>query len=261
MTVALRAALFNLAFALWTVVLGIACLPVLLGPPRVVHRVGRLWVRGTLLLLRWIVGLEHEVRGRLADGPAIYACKHQSAWETLALTVLVPDCAFVLKRELYWVPLVGWYLARAGMIAVDRKAGMKALKALVEQGREVLADRRPIVIFPEGTRTAPGQTRPYHPGVAALYEQLGVDVVPVALNSGHFWPRRSFLKRPGRISVAFLEPIPAGLPRKAFMTRLSEAIEASTAELAPAEGVAGRRLSARQPAPSRRPPSAGPSAS
>ena len=137
----------------------------------------------------------------------------------------------MLTRELLWIPCYGWYARKAGMVPIDRGAGATALKAMVRRAREVVAERRPIVIFPEGTRTAVGAKRPYHPGVAALYTQLGLPVVPVAVNSGLFWPRRRFLKRPGRIIVEVLPPLPPGLDRKAFIAELQSRIEMATERL------------------------------
>lgn len=238
---AARAFLFNVGFVAWTLTLGLLCLPVLAGGPAAIRRLSRLWARGVLAMLAGIVGLDHEVRGRLPDAPVLLAIKHQSAWETIALNLLVPDLAFVFKRELERVPLFGWYLARSGMVAIDRGGGMRALRALVERAQAVLADGRTVAIFPEGTRTAPGETRSYHVGIAALYEQLGVPVVPIALNSGWYWGRRAFVKHPGRIVVQVLDPIPPGLPRRDFLARLQSEIETATTALAPAAGAPDQR--------------------
>ena len=228
-----RALLFNLAFFLWTAVIGIYGLPVLLAPRRVVMRFGTMWSSVTLRLLAWTVGLSHEVRGRenLPKGPAIIAMKHQSAWDTLAMPVIFEDVAVVIKRELLFVPLYGWYSKRAGSIAVDRSGGAAALKRMLASAKAAADDGRLIAIFPEGTRTAVGERRPYHPGVAALYTQLELPLVPVAVNSGLFWGRRAFLKRPGRIVVEILPPIAPGLPRREMMRELEGRIETATARL------------------------------
>jgi len=229
----LRSLLFNLAFYAWTAFLGIAALPMLLAPRAVVMRFGRWWSRTVLDLARAIAGIDYELRGaeHLPREPAIIAMKHQSAWDTLGVPALFGDVAIVLKRELLWIPFYGWYARKAGMIPIDRGAGATALKSMLRRAREVVAERRPIVIFPEGTRTAVGAKRAYHPGVAALYSQLGLPVVPVAVNSGLFWPRRSFLKRPGRIVVEALPPLPPGLERKAFLAELQSRIETATERL------------------------------
>jgi 1-acyl-sn-glycerol-3-phosphate acyltransferase len=234
---AVRAALFNLGFYLWTLVLGILALPLLLAPWRPIMRLGRVWSAGTLRWLDRTVGLGHELRGaeHVPHGAAIVAMKHQSAWDTLVLPLLMPDAAVVIKRELAWIPLYGWYAARAGAIPIDRGAGATALRRIVARAREAAALGRPIVIFPEGTRTAVGEKKPYQPGVAALYSQLGLPLVPVAVNSGLYWSRRAFVKRPGRIVVEFLPPIPPGTDRRQALRECEERIEAATQRLV-AEG-------------------------
>jgi 1-acyl-sn-glycerol-3-phosphate acyltransferase len=228
-----RSALFNVCLWAWTAVMLVAALPWLAFPPRFMLAHSRVWMRGVQFLLATIVGLEYEVRGQTAARarPAIFALKHQSAWETLAIHLLLDGAAIALKRELTQIPLFGWTLLHAGMIRIDRQGGPRALRGLVEGGRAALARGAPIVIFPEGTRVPPGERRPYHPGVAALYRQLECPVVPVALNSGVFWPRRSFLKRPGRIVVEFLPAIEPGLERKAFMAELHDRLEPATERL------------------------------
>jgi 1-acyl-sn-glycerol-3-phosphate acyltransferase len=228
-----RSLLFNLALWLWTGLLVIAALPLLAAPRATMVALGRLWQRGAQSLLARLAGLTYEVRGRerIPATPAIFAFKHQSAWETLALHLLLPDPVITLKRELTRIPLFGWYLLHAGMIRIDRAGGARALRLLVEDSRAALEQGSSIVIFPEGTRAPVGERNPYHPGVAALYRQLDCPVVPVALNSGLFWPRRSFIKRPGRIVVEFLPPIAPGLERKAFMAELEQRLESATERL------------------------------
>ena len=167
----------------------------------------------------------------LPPGPCIIASKHQSTWETMSYTVLFDDVAIVLKRGLLFIPIVGWAMARAGNIAVARGDGAIALRGLVRQARARAKAGRSILIFPEGTRVAVGAERAYHVGTAALYRQLGLPVVPVALNSGVFWGRRKWLKRPGVITVEILPAIEPGLGREVFMTTLRERIERATARL------------------------------
>jgi 1-acyl-sn-glycerol-3-phosphate acyltransferase len=229
----LRALVFNIAFVAVTALLGVAGLPMLLAPRRRVMRFGRFWARCVLALLKAIVGLDGEVRGleHLPRGPSVIAMKHQSAWDTLILPVVLGDPAVVLKRELFLVPFYGWYAARAGSIAIDRRGGAGALRRMVTAARRAASAGRPVVIFPEGTRTAPGHRLAYQPGVAALYQALQLPVVPAAVNSGLYWGRRSFVKRPGRIILAFLEPIAPGLPRRQMMAELEARIEAATSAL------------------------------
>ncbi len=232
----LRSLLFNLLFALWTGIIFLISLPTLFMPRTAVWKMGGLWVRGSLFLLRTIVGLGHRVRGgeHRAAGPAIYAAKHQSAWDTLVFPLLLDKPAYVLKQELIGVPLFGAYLRQCGMIPVDRQGRAAALKRMLSAARTAVADGHPILIYPEGTRTPPGERRPYHPGVAALYGDLGLPVIPVALNSGLFWGRRSFHKKPGTITLEFLPPIAPGLPRKAFMAELQARLEEACSRLASA---------------------------
>src|SRR5215468_4352728 len=233
----LRSLLFNLGFFAWTLLIVVFGVPWLLLPYRFTYRLGAFWVRISLALLRGLVGLDHRVVGlehRLA-GPAIYAAKHQSAWDTLVFPLLLDKPAYVLKQELIRVPLFGSYLKQCGMIPVDRQGGGSALKQMLKAARAAVAQGRSILIYPEGTRTPPGERRPYHPGVAALYGDLGVPVVPVALNSGLFWGRRSFRKRPGTITIEFLPPIAPGRPRREFMQELRSRMEGASARLAAAE--------------------------
>ena len=233
-----RSVLFNLCYGLWSTGMHILCLPLLFGPRRWVLAAGALWIDGTLGLLKVLVGIDCRIIGaeNLPKTPAIYAAKHQSAWETLFLSRYLGFPAFILKKELLSIPLFGWYIAKAGMIAVDRKAGASALRQMARQAGETLAAGRSILIFPEGTRVAPGQTRPYQPGVAALYTQLKVPVVPVALNSGLYWGRRAFVKKPGTIRVEILPPIPPGLDRKGVMKELENRIETAAKALLDSDG-------------------------
>ena len=229
---ALRSLLFNLLFFAWTTILCLMGLPLLALPRGIVVFFARVWATGIAAFLATIVGTRHEVRGIAPSGrPVIYAFKHQSAWETVLLPILVPDPATVLKCELLFVPIFGWYLLKTGQLPIDRGGGGKALKALLRAARARVAEGRSIVIFPEGTRMPPGQHRPYQPGVAALYGQLGLPVIPVALNSGLFWARRGFLKRPGRIAVEFLPPIEPGLSRYDFVAELERRTEEACARL------------------------------
>jgi 1-acyl-sn-glycerol-3-phosphate acyltransferase len=228
-----RALIFNIAFFAWTAIAGTVGLPFLIAPRALTMRFGQFWARTVLRLLRVIVGLDHEIRGldRVPRSACIIAMKHQSAWDTLIPLVVLGDPAAVVKRELLLLPFYGWYAARAGSIGIDRKAGAKALRRMIAAARPIANEGRPIVIFPEGTRVVPGARLPYQPGVAALYQALAVPLVPAAVNSGLYWGRRSFIKRPGRIVLEFLEPIPPGLPRRQMMAELEQRIETATAAL------------------------------
>lgn len=229
----LRSLAFNVGWYVGSVLFAVVGAPLLLAPRRAVVAWARAWIAFVMWWLRITCGLSHRVIGlqNLPSGPAIIACKHQSTWETLAFTWLFDDIAIVLKRELLFIPIVGWAMARAGNIAVARGDGAAALRGLVKQAKASIADGRSIVIFPEGTRVAPGDQRPYQVGTAALYRQLRVPVVPVALNSGLYWGRRKWIKRPGTITLEILPPLAPGLSRDAFMETLRERIETATSRL------------------------------
>ena len=229
----LRSFFFNVGWYAGTTIIAIVGSPILLMPRRFVVAWSLFWIDFCLWWLRITCRLTHRVGGleNMPAGPVIFACKHQSSWETLAFSRLFPGAATVMKRELVLIPVVGWAMARVGNIAVERGDGSKALRGLVKQARATLAEGRSILIFPEGTRVAVGDERPYQVGTAALYRQLGVPVVPVALNSGLFWGRRKFIKRPGVIDVEILPAIPPGLSRDVFMTTLRERIEGATNRL------------------------------
>jgi 1-acyl-sn-glycerol-3-phosphate acyltransferase len=229
----LRAVLFNLAFFAGTGLMAIVGAPFAVAPRRWAMGFGRCWSRCSLALLKLIVGLDGEIRGRenIPPGSCLIAVKHQSTWDTLIMPVVLGDPAVVIKRELLMVPLYGWFAARAGSIFVDRKGGAAALRRLLAQARRAVTQGRRIVIFPQGTRTAPGQYAPYQPGVAALYQALGLPLVPAAVDSGLYWGRRAFVKRPGRIVLEFLPAIPPGLPRRQMMKELETRIEAATDRL------------------------------
>jgi 1-acyl-sn-glycerol-3-phosphate acyltransferase len=231
---ALRSLLFNVLFIVWTAMVVTGGAPLLPLGRRWVHVMGRFWTRTSFALLAATVGLRYRLLGleRLPPEPVIAAVKHQSSWDTLACALLFREPAYVLKRELTWIPVFGWYLLAGRMIAVDRAAGGSALRKLLRQAKAAAAEGRTILIYPEGTRTPPGMRRPYQPGVAALYEHLGLPVVPVALNSGLYWGRRSFAKRPGVITLEVLDPIAPGLGRRAFMAELERRIETASDRLA-----------------------------
>jgi 1-acyl-sn-glycerol-3-phosphate acyltransferase len=229
----IRSVLFNVAAYLNFLIQAVLFSPILLLPERFVWPIARFWVRSTLWLYAAIVGNDDEIRGRdnIPSGGFIVASKHQSAWETLRLVELFPRPSFILKRQLLWVPLFGWYLWKTGMIPVDRGKRSAALEALAGRARRAMAEQRQIIIFPEGTRRAPLAAADYRYGVTRLYRELNVPCLPVALNSGLFWPRHSFVHRRGTILLACLPPIPPGQPPERFAAELKEAMEGATAEL------------------------------
>ncbi len=231
--IAVRSFLFHFTFCLWTTLICIISLPTLLISQRAVSRVSHVWAVVLLLLLRLIVGLSYEVRGRhnYPQSSTIVALKHQSAWDTIAIWVLLENPAIVVKQSLARIPVFGWYVRKGKAIVIDREAGARALRPMIAEARLAAGEGRSIVIFPEGTRTPVGVRQPYQPGVAALYMQLGLPIVPAALNSGLFWGRHSFLIRPGCILVEFLPPIGPGFDRRVVLSELEGCIEQATARL------------------------------
>lgn len=236
MIAVLRSSVFNVFYVAWTLLLGVLYLPLLALPARWLDPPVRFWLRGFLWGARLLVGIRWRVEGRenLPAGACIIAAKHQSAWETFFFHLLLDRPVYILKKELFSIPLVGWYMRKVGTVAIDRKAGAAALKYMLREAEDRVAHGRQIVIFPEGTRVAPGAaSKPYKSGVAALYGRLGerAPVVPVALNTGLFWGRNSFIKRPGEVVVRILPPLPAGLDKKVFLATLHDRIEGATGDL------------------------------
>lgn len=229
----LRSIVFWLVATVFTLAIAIAALVTLPLHRDVTYRWCAFWARALLWLMRAICGLDYHVvgRGALPPGPVIFALKHQSAWETIAFPALGPPISGVLKRELLVIPIYGWYMRRLGMVPIDRSAGGGAIRELLRRAKGETTRGRSIMIMPEGTRLPPGRAGRYHPGVAALYAHLGLAVVPVALNSGLYWGRRSLLLRPGTVTMEYLPPIPPGLERKEFMALLQERIETASERL------------------------------
>jgi 1-acyl-sn-glycerol-3-phosphate acyltransferase len=227
MMLVLRSFLFNIAFFLNTLLWMLLLIPLFAAPHRVFMRGPKLWARCNIWLLRVVAGTKSEYSGldRIPAGGLLVAAKHQSAWETFALVPLFEDPTFILKRELMWIPLFGWYIAKARCVPIDRRAGSQALAKMNERAREEARAGRQILIFPEGTRKPAGARPAYKYGVAHLYENLGVPCLPIALNSGLYWPRRAFIRRPGTIRADILEPIPPGMSRDTFFPLLQVQIE------------------------------------
>ncbi len=227
----------SIAFIVWMyglmAILGIVFAPTLLGP--------RSWTRAALRFylalvfggLRMLCGIRYEVRGRehMPEGGALIASKHQSMFETLAFWAILPDPAIILKKELAFLPVFGWYAMKLKNIKVDRSAGAKALRDMLKQARDRAGEGRQVVIFPQGTRLEPGQADTYKPGVAGLYSAMKAPCIPVALNSGLYWPAHGLVRRPGTIVVEFLPAIEPGLPRDAFMAELETRIETASSAL------------------------------
>lgn len=226
----IRSILFDLLLAVWTglFVPVLAILWLWGSPESGVRQASRSWARGVLVGLKWSVGLTYTERGQhnIPDGPCLIIANHQSTWETLAFLVLFPDVAIVAKQELLTIPVFSWFLRKSPMILIDRESGSKAIRKMVEESEEALAQGRSVLIFPEGTRKLASEPIEFKRGVEFLYAKLGRPVLPVALNSGHFWgPGRPY-KRAGIISVSYLDPIPPGLAAREFTRQAEQLLEA-----------------------------------
>ncbi len=232
----LRSLIFNISFlVIWTPLICIIFYPFTLFSTSLAYFVGKTWAKGTLFLIHIICGVTHKVEGleNIPDSSYIIASKHQSAWDTLVFFLYIKKPTYILKHELMRIPVLSLYLRKMNMIDVKRSDGSKALKSMTKRAAQRLKDGCNIIIFPEGTRTKVGESKPLQPGIAAIYNHpdINVPVVPVALNSGKFWGRESFIKKPGVITLKFLPPIKSTLHRKEFMKLLEESINVESVKL------------------------------
>ena len=227
-----RSALFNLLFFSWTTIVILLLWTTIFLPPSKFRSVISIWPKGCFSLLK-IVGITFEIRGleNIPNHPVLFSVKHQSVWETIFFLWHHKENAYVMKSELSRIPFWGWYMKKSAHILVDRLGGTRAMRDMIEKSKAILDDERSIVIFPEGTRIPSGNMGKFHPGIAALYTQLNATVVPVAVNTGLFWPRHTFTKISGNIIIEFLKPIEPGLDRKRFMNQLQEQIRIATQKL------------------------------
>ncbi len=230
----IRSFIFNCFYVFWTLAVGILFFPVVFMPTHIIILViGKIWAQGLYFFLKILCNLKLDLKGveNRPKVPAIYASKHQSALETFMYHILVHKPVFVLKKELLNIPVFGYYLKKMGMIAIDRSGGIKSLKILLKEVQDKLDDGYSIIIFPEGTRTKPGDQVEYNAGIAAIYNLKAASIIPIALNTGCFWPKDSFLKKPGKFTIEFLPAISNDLNKKEFMSQLEEQIETKSKEL------------------------------
>jgi 1-acyl-sn-glycerol-3-phosphate acyltransferase len=234
MLLLIRSLLFQASFLLFTATVAILSMPLLaLRWQSMVKPISRFWAHGVNVLLKIIAGIDCRFEGRenLPQGPFILAAKHQSLWDTSVVLALFDNPCIVIKQELLRIPVYGWFTKVLGMVPVDRDGGGAALKQMLRACRAAAEAGRVLIIFPQGTRTLTGEAAPYQPGVVAIYRETGLPVVPAALNSGFFWPKHGWRRPPGVIRMQFLEPIPPGLKREAFMAELTGRIETANARL------------------------------
>lgn len=235
MIVFVRSLIFIALFYLCSILTVLVMLPLLLAPGRWMLPVVRFWAQATMTLVRVVCGVRVEFRGleHMPSGAALIAAKHQCMFDTIAPVTLFADPAYVMRDSLLKIPFYGWYAVKSGMIPINRDGRAGALRAMLSLAKARVRENRQIVIFPEGTRTAPGTTGEYKPGVAALYRVLGLPCTPMATNSGVHWPAHGFLRRPGLVVYEFLEPLPPGLERDEFMRLLQERLEGASMALLP----------------------------
>jgi 1-acyl-sn-glycerol-3-phosphate acyltransferase len=235
----LRSLIYTAMLFLTTAFFAVLVIALMWLPPARLYAVPRTWARTNLWLLKTLCGLDYRIEGaeHLPDVPFISMWKHSSTWETIAQMLLVPRAAWLLKREILWVPVLGWAIARFKPIAIDRKAGGTAVNQVVTQGRERLSEGLGVIIYPEGTRVAPGETRRFGMSAALLASQSGAPLVPIAHDSGYYWRRRGLLKRPGTIRVIIGQPVdPRGLEPREITERAKDWVDTTVAELAREHG-------------------------
>ena len=245
----LRSLVFNVLFYLLLLFWIIVAIPTFVMPRRAILGIAKIWARNNLWLLRVICNIRVEYRGaeKIPQGPLIVAAKHQSIWETFALLPFFDQPLYILKRELEWIPFFGWYLIKANMIGVVRSAGGRSLLEMARRAGAEVRRGRQLIIFPEGTRRPVDAPPRYKTGVSQVYLGCGVTCLPVALNSGLFWPRRTFMRYPGTVVVEFLDTLPPGLSREEFLTQLSAEIEEATNRIVKAARIEQAKLFDRAP--------------
>lgn len=224
----IRSILFFIIFYVWSAAVLISFSWTLFLSKRMVIYSAVIWCKGARVLLRWVANIRVEIKG-LENLPKkngyIVASKHQSAMETILFHSFLPNTIYVMKKSLFFIPLAGLYFWRSGCIAVDRKKGTSSLRSMFVKAKDRLSKGFNIVIFPEGTRTAPGAQTKYNPGLSMIYEAVNVPVIPTALNTGYFWPKNSVKRNPGTATIEFLPAIEPGLEKREFMKILQDRIE------------------------------------
>jgi len=230
----IKSTIFYIFLILWTFVLGLFFLPLLFFPYKYLYSPIKLWIRGTFFLLKSICNLSFEIRGEKnisRKNIKFIASKHQSAFETLFLYNYFSKVIFIHKYELFFIPIFGMYLKKLNMVSINRKGGSKALIRMINETKEKISKGCTLIIFPEGTRKLPGSNPDYKSGVAGIYKEINFDVLPIALNSGFYWPKNSFKIKSGKIIIEFLPIIKKGLDKNEFIELLENNIEKKSAEL------------------------------
>ena len=225
-----RSIIFYILLIVWTVFMGIMCFPYLLLSHSLLRKPVNLWILGIFKLLEIICHITYEVKGKenIPNNAVLVASKHQSAFETFALFYNLNNSIFIHKKQLFYIPIFGQYLKKVNMISIDRSKGSSAIRTMLNEAKSKISQGYSIIIFPEGTRKKPGENPDYKTGIAGIYKELETEVLPVAVNSGHFWPKHTFIKKPGKIIIKFLKPIPSQLDKSEFLKTIESVIEEET---------------------------------
>ena len=225
-----RSTLFYFFIILWTIFMGIICLPYLILPNIYLRKPINVWITGIFKLLELTCNITYEIIDidKIPKKAVIIASKHQSAFETLAFFLHIKNSIFIHKKQLFWIPIFGQYLQKANMISINRSEGTKAMRTMLKQAKQKIISGNSIIIFPEGTRKKPGDPPDYKTGIAGIYKETETEILPIALNSGNCWPKHSFIKRPGRITIKLLDIIPAKLERSELLKKIEKVIEEET---------------------------------
>ena len=230
---AIRSIIFYLFLALWTIFMGIICLPYLFISQSHIRKPANLWITVIFKLLRYICNITYEVRGKenIPNYPVLIASKHQSAFETFAFFLHIKNSIFIHKKQLFLIPIFGQYLQKVNMISINRSEGTKAMRIMLKEVKQKIIDGNSIIIFPEGTRKKPGNPPDYKTGIVGIYKETEAAILPVALNSGLCWPKHTFIKKPGKITIKFLNLIPSKLDRIEILKKIEAIIEEETNNL------------------------------
>ena len=229
----IRSILFYLLLSLWTIFLGILCLPYLLLPSQYLDKPVRLWIVGIFFLLRYVCNISHEIQGKenIPSYSILVTSKHQSAFETLALFYYLPKSIFIHKKQLFFIPIFGQYLKKINMISIDRKGGAGTMRQMLQKTSEKIIEGFSVIIFPEGTRKKPGDKPNYKSGFVGVYNRANIEILPVAVNSGKYWPKHTFVKNPGCIIIKFLPKIDSNIDKEKILTLVENQIEKATNEI------------------------------
>ncbi|PPR45236.1 MAG: hypothetical protein CFH18_00449 [Alphaproteobacteria bacterium MarineAlpha5_Bin8] len=229
----LRSIIFYFFLAIWTIIMGIICLPYLFVHYSNLRKPTNIWILGIFKLLKYCCNISYKVEGKenIPNYPIIVASKHQSAFETFALYLTIKNSIFIHKKELYFIPIFGQYLKKSNMISIERSNRFSSMKKIIKQAKLKMSKGYSIIIFPEGTRKKIGELPSYKSGFIGIYNETEREILPVALNSGYCWPKHTFIKKSGKIIIKILKPIPAKLNRKKLLNELENVIEEETNKL------------------------------